>query len=190
MRISRGTVIGLTTMAGIAFAASASAQDRYVDGPIGYGYRAAAPVVVAPPAPAPVVAEGRVIVAPLPPPPDTWRQRRQAYDAIFTKDKRVVYDSNLNAQLRDVEAYYNPPASAVYVRSSGPGVYYWSPPNRGYGPARSAAPPPSPPAVMYFSPPTPAGRCGPLRYWDGTRCTDARYYSPYQNPYKWRFRLN
>jgi hypothetical protein len=192
MRIVRDTALGLMTTAGIALSLPASAQVVVIDEPAVYGYRAPAPVYVAPPvAAAPVVVEQPVIVVPQGPPPNLWRQRNQVIDAVFTKEKRVLYDAGYAAQTREARSYYNPPA---FVQS-GPGVYYWQRPNV-YGPSRSAAPPPppppsvqyfSPPAVQYFSPPTPAGHCGTMRFWDGERCVDARRRSPYENPYNRRF---
>ncbi|MGE8940423.1 hypothetical protein ACO2I3_00775 [Leptospira interrogans] len=191
MRIVHDTALGLMTTVGIALSVPASAQVVVVDEPAVYGYRAPAPVYVAPPvAAAPVVVEQPIVVVPPGPPPNLWRQRDQVIDAVFTKEKRVLYDAGYAAQTREARSYYSPPA---FVQS-GPGVYYWQRPNV-YGPSRSAAPPPPPPAVQYFSPPTvqyfsppsPAGHCGTMRFWDGERCVDARRRSPYENPYNRRF---
>jgi len=190
MPLLRDTAIGLMSVAGVAYAIPAFAQVAVVDGPAVYGYQAAAPVYVAPPvAPAPEIVEQPVVVVPPGPPPNLWRQRDQVIDAVFTREKRVLYDAGYAAQSREARAYYNPPA---FVQS-GPGVYYWARPNR-YGPSRSAAPPPPPPdvqyfgpPVQYFSPPSPAGRCGTMRFWNGDRCVDARRRSPYANPYNRRF---
>lgn len=191
MRILRDASLGLFWAAGVAFSLPALAQVVVIDEPAAYGYRAAPPAYLAPPAsPAPVIVEQPLVVVPAGPPPDLWRQRDQVIDAVFTKEKRVLYDAGYAAQTREARNYYNPPA---FVQS-GPGVYYWSRPNY-YGPSRTAAPPPPPPAVQYlgppsvqyFSPPSPAGHCGTMRFWDGERCVDARRRSPYENPYNRRF---
>ena len=182
MPFLRDTAGGLMTIVGVATALPAVAQVAVVEEPVGYGYQPAAP--------APVVVEQPVVVVPAGPPPNLWRQRDQVIDAVFTKEKRVIYDAGYAAQSREARAYYNPPAFVA----SGPGVYYWSRPNV-YGPRRSAAPPPpappvqyyAPPAVQYYLPPSPAGRCGTMRFWDGDRCVDARRHSPYRNPYNRRF---
>ena len=103
-------------------------------------------------------------------PPDLWRQREVAYDAIFTRDKRVIYDSNRAAQTRAAVGFHGP---VVY---SGPRPYH------PYGSVKDYGPPP----VGYFAPAfSPAGTCGTFRYWNGETCVDARFYSRYKNPYKW-----
>ena len=108
----------------------------------------------------------------VPGPPDLWRQREVAYDAIFTRDKRIIYDSGLAAQSRAAAEFYG---RRVY--GYGPPAYYRSP---GYGSAKG-----------YWAPPVglaaPSGNCGTFRYWNGEGCVDARYFSRYTNPYKWKY---
>lgn len=89
-------------------------------------------------------------------PPELWRQREVAYDAIFTQDKRIIYDAGRAAQTR------------AFTKGYAPRWYY--------------APPPAGIAEPIFDP---AGTCGTFRYWNGADCVDARYYSRYKNPYKW-----
>lgn len=91
-------------------------------------------------------------------PPELWRQREVAYDAIFTQEKRIVYDSNRAAQTRAALKFYGPEPS-------------YAPPSAGLvGPIID-----------------PAGSCGTFRYWNGAGCVDARFHSRYENPYKRRY---
>ncbi len=180
-----------SAVVGFAFAAFASAAPAaaggYVDGPNAYGY-APAPELVEAPGNGPVVySYSQVTVryggapaygygaAYLPGPPNLWRQREVVYDAIFTKEKRVIYDSGLAAESRAAAEFYAPKVQ-VYA----PEAYYRPPVNgpvAGYGP-------PVPVAAPVIDP---AGSCGTFRYWDGAGCVDARYYSRYKNPYKRRY---
>ena len=121
----------------------------------------------------------------VPGPPNLWRQRREAYDAIFTKEKRVIYDADYVAEFKQTADYYAPPQPGFYAPNGGVSVYYWRRPTQ-FGPVRSHAPAPP---VVFFGPPAPPN-CGTFRYWDGTRCLDARFQSRYQNPFKYIFSLN
>ena len=91
-------------------------------------------------------------------PPQLWRQREVAYDAIFTEDKRIIYDAGRAAQTR-----------AFFKGYAYPPKWYYAPPAMGI-------------AEPVFDP---AGTCGTFKYWNGNGCIDARYYSRYKNPYKW-----
>jgi len=103
----------------------------------------------------------------VPRPPSLWRQREVAYDAIFTPDKRIIYDAGRAAQSRAAAEYYK----------HQPNYYYRAP---AYGPVNGYAP------VEAIGPIIdPAGTCGTFRYWDGTKCVDARYHSRYKNPFRW-----
>ena len=172
----------------------ASADGRYVNGRGGYGYRAA-PLPYGPSGGGNFVygysdvPAGYALSGTFAPgaPPSLWRQRRQAYDAIFTKEKRVVYDSDYAAEFRQASRYYAPPVAYAYGPAPRMQVYYWRKPNR-YGPDRIIAPAPAAPPVQYFAPV--AAECRTFQYWDGAQCIDARYYSPYQNPFKYLFNLN
>lgn len=86
-----------------------------------------------------------------------WRQRDVAFDAVFTEDKRIVYDAGRAAQTRAVIGPYG--ATAYYG--------------------------PQPVVIDRFV--DPAGSCGTFRYWNGAGCVDARFYSRYKNPYKWKY---
>ncbi len=106
-------------------------------------------------------------------PPDLWRQREVAYDAIFTRDKRIIYDSNRAAQTRAAVEFYGP---KFHYR---PKVHYHR-----HGSIKDYGPPPA----AFFGPVfDPAGTCGTFRFWNGEACVDARFYSRYKNPYKWRY---
>lgn len=153
----------------VAGTASASA-DGYYKEPKAYGYAPGPEVVVAPDAGeevyrytevkiryrgAPRYGYGAAYVAG---PPRLWRQQEVAYDAIFTQEKRIIYDAGRAAQTRAVVKHYAP-------------EFHYAPPRVGM-----VAP------VL-----DPAGTCGTFRYWDGAECVDARYYSRYRNPYRWEF---
>lgn len=104
----------------------------------------------------------------VPRPPSLWRQREVAYDAIFTPDKRLIYDAGLAAQSRAAAEFYG----------YRPQFYYRAP---AYGPINGYPPP-----IGVVGPVIdPAGTCGTFRYWDGAKCVDARYHSPYKNPFRW-----
>lgn len=90
-------------------------------------------------------------------PPRLWRQREVAIDAIFTRDKRIIYDAGRAAQTRAALGPY------------GPVVHY------------------RPPAAFIDPIVDPAGSCGTFRYWTGAGCVDARFFSRYRNPYKWKY---
>ena len=177
---------------GLAFAALAgaapAAADGYGYGPKAYGY-APSPELIEEAVESPAIdsySEVRIRyggapaygygAAYLPGPPDLWRQREVVYDAIFTKEKRVVYDSGRAAQSRAAAQFY-----ARKVRAYAPEVYYRAP---AYGSIKDYGPPPLGVVEPIIDP---AGSCGTFRYWDGADCVDARYYSRYKNPYKRRY---
>jgi len=167
-------VIG-TLLTALAFATPASA-DGYRNHFKPYGYLPGPELVESPGNGAAVEVTIRYRAAPaygygaayLPRPPSLWRQREVAYDAIFTPDKRIIYDSGLAAQSRAAAQFYG------YQ----PRVYYRAP---AYGSIKDYPPP-----VGFVGPfVDPAGSCGTFRYWNGAECVDARYYSRYKNPYRW-----
>lgn len=154
-----------------AFALSGAAPalaDGYYEGPKHYGYAPAPKVIVAPEDGHVVYSRTEVKIryggapargygaAYLDRPPSLWRQREVAFDAIFTEDKRIVYDAGRAARTRAAAELY------------GPKAYY------------------RPPAAVFDPIVDPAGTCGTFRYWNGAGCVDARFFSRYKNPYKWR----
>ncbi len=183
-----------SALVGLAFAAVASATpaaaDGYVvNGPGAYGYAPGPALIADAPDGAVIYSYSEVTIryraappngygtAYLTGPPDLWRQREVAYDAIFTRDKRIIYDSTLAAQSRAAAEFYGPRFNGY-----APEVVYRKP---AYVARRDFGPPP----VRVVEPIVvePAGNCGTYRYWNGTGCIDARYVSRYRNPYKNRF---
>ena len=63
-------------------------------------------------------------------------------------------------------AYYPPPPVRVYRVPPPPPVVVYEPPVYGW----------------YYAPPPRPSSCGRYRYWNGDRCTDARYNPPYVGP--------
>ena len=177
-------VVGLAFVALAGIAPAVAGGDE--NGPMAYGYAPGAELIEEPEDDAVVDSYSEVTVryggvpvygygaAYVSGPPDLWRQREVAYDAIFTKEKRIIYDSGLAAQSRAAAEFYAPRVGAY-----APEVYYRAP---AYGPNNG-------PATVEVAGPIidPAGSCGTFRYWDGAGCVDARYDSRYKNPYKRRY---
>lgn len=149
--------------------ATSAIADGYYEGPKRYGYAPDPQVIEAPEDGYVVYSRTEVKIryrgapgygygaAYLGGPANLWRQRDVAFDAIFTEDKRIIYDAGRAAQTRAAVEYY------------GPKAYY------------------RPPAAIVDPVVDPAGGCGTFRYWNGAGCVDARFYSRYKNPYKWEY---